>query len=87
MTGMALITVRATAERLHVSESTVRSWVDRHVLGGWRLPTGARRIPLSEVERIEREMFASPTSFAPSNVNASPKVAHSESPRTVYPDF
>jgi excisionase family DNA binding protein len=87
MAEMALLSLRTTARRLHVSESTVRNWFDNHVLRGYRLPTGARRIPASEVERLEREMFGAPTSFVPNDVNAWPKSAHSEVPQSSYPDF
>jgi excisionase family DNA binding protein len=87
MAQTAFLSFRTAAGRLSVSESTVRNWFDRNVISGVRLPTGVRRIPVSEVERLERQMFAPPTSFASNEVNASPSVSRVELPREVYPNI
>lgn len=87
MATSGLLPLNVAARRLRVSDSTLRNWFDRKLINGFRLPTGARRIPESEVERLEREMFAMPTSFAPTKVNASPKVSRREVPQGDYPDF
>lgn len=54
----AMIPLREAAERLGVHEDTGRNWIDRGVIVGVRLPTGTRRLPVAEVERLERKMFA-----------------------------
>jgi hypothetical protein len=87
MAGMALVSLRTASRRLGVCDSTVRNWFDKGVVRGYRLPTGIRRIFASEVDRLEREMFPAPTSFASNEVNASPKVSRHEVPRWNYPDF
>jgi excisionase family DNA binding protein len=50
--------VSAAASRLGVSPSTIRNWVARDIISAYRLPTGARRIPVEEIKRLEHEMFA-----------------------------
>lgn len=70
------VTIRSTALRLQVHENTVRNWVDKGILQALRLPTGARRIPVAEVERLERQMFAVPTSFYEQQVQPAPKSVH-----------
>lgn len=54
---------------------------------GVRLPTGTRRLPAAEVERLEREMFAMPTSFASEAVVPAPKPVAGEVPTGAYPDL
>lgn len=87
MGSPGLLPLNVAAARLRVSESTVRNWFDKKVIRGFRLPTGARRIPLSEVERLEREMFSSPTSFAPVEVSSSVKVSGHEIPPRGFRDL
>lgn len=83
-----MIPLREAAQRLGVHENTVRNWIDRGVIVGLRLPTGTRRLPVAEVERLEREMFAMPTSFAPEVVVTAPKpVTEEEVPPRRYPDL
>jgi excisionase family DNA binding protein len=74
----ATITIKDAAERLGVHENTVRNWIDRQVLGSYRLPSGHRRLPLSEVERIEGEVFGVPTSL--------PDVETTKAPRAQAPE-
>jgi excisionase family DNA binding protein len=88
MTKVDMIPLRVAAERLGVHENTVRNWIDRGVIVGLRLPSGTRRLPAAEVERLEREMFAMPTSFAAEVVVAAPKpVTEEEIPPAGYPDL
>ncbi len=87
MANVAMISLREAAERLGVHENTVRNWIDRGVIIGMRLPTGTRRLPVAEVERLEREMFAMPTSFAAEVVVPAPKPLAGEVPPGVYPDL
>jgi excisionase family DNA binding protein len=56
------IAIQDVAERLDVHENTVRNWADRGVLQAYRTPTGRRKVLLSDVERLEREMYGAPTS-------------------------
>jgi excisionase family DNA binding protein len=57
---MALLTVRAAAERLGVHENTVRHWEERGILRAVHLPgSGFRRFPIDEVERVAAAMRAS----------------------------
>lgn len=87
MVGVAMIPLREAAQRLGVHENTIRNWIDRGVIIGVRLPTGTRRLPVAEVERLEAEMFAMPTSFAPDVVVPAPKPVTGEVPPGAYPDL
>jgi|GEM_PF-721558 len=86
MAKVEMIPLREAAQRLGVHENTVRNWIDRGVIVGLRLPSGTRRLPATEVERLERELFAMPTSFAPEVVVAAPKpLTDEEIPPGRYP--
>jgi len=88
MAKVKMIPLRVAAERLGVHENTVRNWIDRGVIVGTRLPSGTRGLSAAEVERLEREMFALPTSFAAEVVVAAPKpVTEDEVPPGTYPDL
>jgi len=88
MAKVEMIPLREAAQRLGVHENTVRNWIDQGVIVGTRLPTGTRRLPVAEVERLGREMFAMPTSFAPEAAVAAPKpVSEEEVPPGRYPDL
>jgi excisionase family DNA binding protein len=54
------IPISVAAERLGVHENTVRNWIDRGLLDGYRTPTGRRKLRLDSVERLQREMFGFP---------------------------
>jgi excisionase family DNA binding protein len=54
------VSIKKAAERLDVHENTVRNWVDRNVLAGYKTPTGRRKVLLSDVERLQREMYGAP---------------------------
>jgi excisionase family DNA binding protein len=56
------IAIKDAAVRLGVHENTIRSWVDRGLLDGYRTPTGRRKIRVDEVERLQREMYGVPSS-------------------------
>jgi hypothetical protein len=49
------IPISVAAERLGV-----RNWMDRGLLDGYMTPTGRRKLRLTSVERLEREMFGFP---------------------------
>jgi excisionase family DNA binding protein len=53
--------ISVAAERLGVHENTVRNWIDRGLLDGYLTPTGRRKLRLTSVERLEREMFGFPS--------------------------
>jgi excisionase family DNA binding protein len=54
----SLLNVREVAARLSVHENTVRNWIDKGVLRAARLPSsGYRRIPTTEVDRIQRAIY------------------------------
>lgn len=63
--------------RLGVHENTVRNWVDRGLLNGYRTPTGRRKIRLDDVERLQREMYGVPSS--PRELSASAPAPHQAS--------
>lgn len=54
------VAIKDAAARLGVHENTIRSWVDRGLLDGYRTPTGRRKVRLDDVERLEREMYGVP---------------------------
>jgi excisionase family DNA binding protein len=72
------ITIKEAAERLDVHENTVRNWIDRQILDSYRLPSGHRRLPLAEVERVEEEVFGAPTSFADVETTKAPRTKAGE---------
>lgn len=55
------IPIKVAAALLDVHENTVRNWVDREVLAGYKTPTGRRKVLLSDVERLQREMYGAPS--------------------------
>jgi excisionase family DNA binding protein len=72
------ITIKEAAERLDVHENTVRNWIDRQLLDSYRLPSGHRRLLLSEVERVEEEVFGVPTSFPDVETTTAPRAGVGE---------
>lgn len=73
------ITLKDAAERLGVHENTIRNWIDRQILSSYRLPSGHRRLPLAEVERIEDEVFGVPTSWPDVKTTKAPRAQAAES--------
>jgi excisionase family DNA binding protein len=73
MSSTAHIPIRSAAKRLGVHENTIRNWIDKGILHAIKLPTGTRRLALTEVEQLEREMFRAPTSFREMDMKAAPK--------------
>lgn len=87
MAATMIVPIRQAALRLGVHENTVRNWIDRQIIVGHRLPSGVRRIPASELERLEREMFAVPAALAPEVVRAAPRQSdHDDLVVTTYPN-
>ena len=56
------VAIKDAAVRLGVHENTIRHWVDRGLLDGYRTPTGRRKVRLDDVERLQREMYGVPSS-------------------------
>lgn len=78
------ITIKDAAERIGVHENTIRNWMDRQILESYRLPSGQRRLPRSEVDRVEQEIFGVPTSFPDVETTEAPVA---EAPRTLTSDL
>ena len=58
--GPVMLNVREVAARLSVHENTVRNWIEKGVMRAARLPgSGYRRIPTSEVDRLQRGIYGS----------------------------
>ena len=55
--AMELMQVREAAKALQVSENTLRRWSDNGLIQVVRLPSGVRRIPADEVQRLRGLMF------------------------------
>ena len=55
------VAIKDAAVRLGVHENTIRNWVDRGLLDGYRTPTGRRKLRLDDVERLQREMYGVPS--------------------------
>jgi transposase-like protein len=63
------ITIRDTARIFDVHENTVRNWITRRIIRNVSvLPSGVRRIPLEEVERLKTAMVEGPSSLAESRI-------------------
>lgn len=72
------ISIRKAAEELDVHENTIRNWIDRGYLRAYRLPSGHRRLPKDEVNRLAREVFAVPTSIPGDQPSRAPAARRSE---------
>lgn len=86
MSPVETVPIREAAKRLGVHENTVRNWADRRVIRSHRLPSGVRRIPRSEIERLEHEIFAVPISFPDERIVAAPQVTGGAVHPTRYRD-
>ncbi len=78
MATKELLNVRDTARALGVHENTIRNWIDRQILDSFRLPSGHRRLPLAEVERVEEEVFGVPTSLPEVETTKAPRAQAAE---------
>ena len=58
--GEELRSVGFAAEQFQVSSGTVRNWIAKGYLKAVALPSGVRRIPESEIDRLVAEMFSLP---------------------------
>jgi excisionase family DNA binding protein len=72
------MTIRGAAAEFGVHENTVRNWIDRGYLRAYRLPSGHRRLPATEVNRLLGELFAVPTSVQEDQPTRAPKAWGSE---------
>ncbi|MBI4728615.1 MAG: helix-turn-helix domain-containing protein [Acidobacteria bacterium] len=81
------ISIRAAARKLGVHENTIRNWIDRHIIAAFRLPTGVRRVPETEIDRLARGMLIVPSSFPEDRIGPAPKRAEGPGDRTLrsYP--
>lgn len=52
-----LMTMKGAAERLQVSTSTIRNWIDKGYISAVRFPSGVRRLPQEEVDRLATQLF------------------------------
>lgn len=75
----ATVNIRSAARRLGVHENTIRNWMRHGLLKFHSLPTGIRRIPLSEVQRLEKETFRVRSEFPPDRVIPPPPAAKDHS--------
>ena len=51
-----LLTTSAAARRLGVHANTLRAWADKGLVRHVKLPSGYRRFPAREIERLRQEM-------------------------------
>ncbi len=51
-----LLTVSEAARRIGVHPNTLRTWADKGIVRHVKLPSGYRRFPVAEVERVRQEM-------------------------------
>ena len=73
------LTLKHAAQQLGVHEQTLRSWEKRGLIRMHRLPgSNYRRVPISEIERLQRAMVAPPS---PKGVRTMPPQRDSESRR------
>lgn len=75
------IGVAEAAERLGTHQNTIRNWADRELLAAYKTPTGRRKILLSDVERLEREMYGAPDAVELAHTTEVP--AQVESPERI----
>jgi excisionase family DNA binding protein len=55
-----MLSTGEAAQRFHVSSGTVRNWIEKGYIEAVHFPSGQRRVPRSEVERLCRAMFEFP---------------------------
>lgn len=72
---MKTISIRAAARKLGVHENTIRNWIDRHIIAAFRLPTGVRRVPETEIDRLAQGMLIVPSSFPEDRIGPASKRA------------
>lgn len=61
--GSTNMTIRDAARALGVHENTVRNWISKDLLRAVKLPSGIRRVPETEVERVKLSMIPVPESL------------------------
>lgn len=64
-----LFSLRHSAEKLGVSYGTVRNWIDKGYIQAVHYPSGVRKIPETEINRLLERMFAlAPAEVEPEEV-------------------
>lgn len=76
-----LFSLRDSAEKLGVSYGTVRNWIDKGYISAVHYPSGVRKVPETEIDRLLERMFA----FAPAE-QESEEVAPRRRRRELEPD-
>lgn len=61
-----LFSLRESAEKLGVSNGTVRNWIDKGYIRAVHYPSGVRKVPETEINRLLERMFT----FAPADQEA-----------------
>jgi excisionase family DNA binding protein len=52
-----LFSLRDSAEKLGISYGTVRNWIDKGYIRAVHYPSGVRKIPETEINRLLERMF------------------------------
>jgi hypothetical protein len=68
-----LRSVGYAAEQLHVSPGTVRNWIAKGYLRAVVLPSGHKRLPDSEINRMVARMFELPSQLDEESVEPAPR--------------
>jgi excisionase family DNA binding protein len=78
--SMKLVSVGVAADRLQVSASTVRNWIDKGYINGVRLPSGHRKLPEAEVDRLRASIFRLPVQLEEEPSEPAPRRRRQELP-------
>jgi excisionase family DNA binding protein len=71
-----VVSIVSAARRLQVHPNTIRNWIKSGLISAVSLPSRVRRIPESEVVRLESALFEVPSSFPADVVSAAPKTSY-----------
>lgn len=56
--ALASVSVGEVAREVGVTPTTIRNWIEKGYIRAFRMPSGVRRIPVSEFQRLVSEYFA-----------------------------